>query len=193
MMHDRLPLFLQSSGHVGQREAGEIATHFTRKEFAKHDFFLKEGRVSQGYLLLEEGAMRAFAYDTEGNEVTTGFFTKNQAVFEVSSFFNRVPSKENIQALSDCVGWCLTFEQLNHLFHTIPAFREFGRSVLVKGYAALKDRMLSTITETAEERYAHLLETKPELFHFAQLRHIASYLGITDSSLSRIRKEFLKK
>jgi CRP-like cAMP-binding protein len=137
--------------------------------------------------------MRAFAYDTNGNEITTNFYSGNQVVFEVSSFFNRSPSKENIQCLTDCEGWCITYEQLNALFHTLPDFREFGRSVLVKGFASLKTRMLSMITETAEERYAQLLKSDPEIFQRAPLKYIASYLGITDTSLSRIRKEFSKK
>jgi CRP-like cAMP-binding protein len=91
------------------------------------------------------------------------------------------------------MGWYITYEQLNMLFHSLPEFRDFGRSVLVKGFAALKTRVLSMITETAEERYAHLLETNPEVFQYAPLKNIASYLGVTDSSLSRIRKEFTKK
>ena len=85
------------------------------------------------------------------------------------------------------------WEQLNMLFHSLPEFREFGRSILVKGFTALKNRMLSMITETAEERYAHLLQNKPEIFQHAPLKTIASYLGITDTSLSRIRKELAKK
>jgi len=82
---------------------------------------------------------------------------------------------------------------LNKLFHELYEFREFGRHILVKGFAALKSRMLSMITETAEERYAGLLKTNPEIFQHAPLKTIASYLGITDTSLSRIRKEFSKK
>jgi CRP-like cAMP-binding protein len=137
--------------------------------------------------------MRGFAHDTDGNEVTTSFFSANQVVFEVSSFFNRVPSKENIQAIEDCYGWFITYDQLNHLFHSLPEFRDFGRSILVKGFAALKARMLSMITETAEERYDALIKSNPEIFQHAALKHIASYLGITDTSLSRIRKEYSKK
>jgi hypothetical protein len=88
-------------------------------------------------------------YDTEGNDVTTGFYSDNQVVFEVSSFFNRTISKENIQALADSEGWYISYEQLNMLFHSLPEFRDFGRSILVKGFAALKNRVLSMITETA--------------------------------------------
>jgi len=65
--------------------------------------------------------------------------------------------------------------------------------VLVRGYAALKDRILSHITDTAEKRYEYLLEQAPEIFRDAPLKAIASYLGITDTSLSRIRKELARK
>jgi len=116
-----------------------------------------------------------------------------QMVFEVSSFFKRGKSKENIQALSECEGWFITFAQLNKLFHSIPEFRDFGRSILVQGFSELKSRMLSMITETAEQRYIELLKSNPDIFQHAPLKNIASFLGITDTSLSRIRKEFAKK
>ena len=116
-----------------------------------------------------------------------------QVTFEVSSFFDRTVSKENIQCLTDCKGWQLNYEQLNGLFHTLPKFRTFGRALLVQGFTTLKTRMLSMITEPAEERYLQILKTNPEIFRHAPLKHIASYLGITDTSLSRIRKESMKK
>jgi CRP-like cAMP-binding protein len=142
---------------------------------------------------LENGFMRAFAYDTAGNDITTNFYEGSQVVFEVSSFFNRTKSQENIQAITDCEGWVITYEELNYLFHALPEFREFGRHLLVKGFALLKTRMLSMITETAEERYKRLLNHNAEIFQYAPLKYIASYLGVTDTSLSRIRKEFSKK
>ena len=185
--------FFLSTNLVSRLKAEEIADHFILKEIPKNDFFLKEGRISDDYLFLEQGFMRAFAFDTEGNDITTNFYSDKQVVFEVSSFFNRTISKENIQALTDCQGWSVSYQQLNSLFHSLQEFREFGRHILVKGFAALKTRMLSTITETAEERYAALLKHNPEIFQHAPLKNIASYLGITDTSLSRIRKEFAKK
>ena len=154
---------------------------------------LKEGRISDEYFFLETGFIRAFANDIEGNDVTTNFYSATQVVFEVSSFFNRTVSKENFQAIVDCEGWYITYEQLNKLFHSMHEFRDFGRSILVKGFSSLKTRMLSMITETAEQRYDTLLKINPEIFQHAALKHIASYLGITDTSLSRIRKEYTKK
>jgi CRP-like cAMP-binding protein len=193
MNKEQLIDFFQSGNQIPVVIRQQIADQFHTKIVQKNQFQLIAGKICDEYLLLEKGCMRAFAHDTQGNEITTNFYTPGQVVFEVSSFFNRTRSKENIQALSDCEGRFITFQQLNELFHAIPEFREFGRSILVKGFAELKTRMLSMITETAEERYARLVKTNPEIFQHATLKNIASYLGITDTSLSRIRKEFSKK
>ena len=193
MNNPALIQFLQSTRLVSSGTAEEIAREFTPRTISKHDFFLREDSICNEYFFLEKGFMRAFAHDTDGNDVTTNFYSDRQVVFEVSSFFNRTRSKENIQAIEDCSGWYITYEQLNHLFHSLPEFREFGRSILVKGFTGLKTRMLAMITETAEQRYDTLLKANPEIFQHAALKHIASYLGITDTSLSRIRKEFSKK
>ena len=185
--------FIQNSNLVSLRTAEDIAVTFEERTLQRNEFLLTEGKICDEYFFLAKGFMRAFAHDTAGNDVTTNFCSDNQVVFEVSSFFNRTRSKENIQALQDCIGWSITYQQLNDLFHSLPEFRELGRSVLVKGFSALKTRMLSHITETAEQRYDALLKTNPEIFQQAALKHIASYLGITDTSLSRIRKDFAKK
>ena len=171
--------------------ANQIAGNFRLKEFVKGDF--NEGKINNEYLFLENGYMRAFLLDTEGNEVTVNFYSPKSGVFEVSSFFQRVIAQENIQALTEAKGWVITFEELDNLFHSIPEFREFGRAILVKGFITLKMRTLSMINKTAEQRYASLLNSNPDLFQNAPLKFIASYLGLTDTSLSRIRKEFSKK
>ena len=193
MSSQKLIQFFKNSNLVSAKAAEDIANTFSPKEITKNSFLLKEGRVSDEYFFLENGFIRAFANDIEGNDVTTNFYSNCQVVFEVSSFFNRTASKENFQAIVDCEGWYITYEQLNTLFHSMHEFRDFGRSILVKGFSSLKIRMLSMITETAEQRYDTLLRTNPEIFQQAALKHIASYLGITDTSLSRIRKEYTKK
>lgn len=192
-MSNGLITFIHNSGLVSLAGAEDIAAHFREKSLDRNEYFLKAGQVSNEYLFVEEGFLRAFAYDVNGNDVTTAFYSGNHVVFEVSSYFERVPSKENIQALQPTRGLYITYEELNNLFHSLPEFRNFGRSILVKGFAALKKRMLSVITETAEERYMNLLKANPEILQNAPLKNIASYLGITDTSLSRIRKEIAVK
>jgi CRP-like cAMP-binding protein len=184
---------LKKTSQVSSSLVSAIVDRYQHKLISRGEFQLEAGRVANEYLYLEKGYMRSFVYSTEGDEVTTNFHLPGQMVFEVSSFFNRTRSKEHIQALTDCEGWFLTYEALNGLFHELPEFREFGRSMLVKGFSDLKIRMLSMITETAEERYEQLLQNQPEIFQHASLKNIASYLGITDTSLSRIRKELSKR
>ncbi|MDO7886139.1 Crp/Fnr family transcriptional regulator [Hymenobacter cheonanensis] len=193
MTQEKLVLFLQRTAHLTAGQALAIAAEFEPVRLRKHDFLLQAGTVSDDYLFLEAGLLRAFAYDPAGHDVTTGFYAPGEVVFEVASFFQRTPSLEYMQALADCTGWRLTFAQLNALFHARPEFREFGRAVLVRGFAALKTRMLATITEPAAARYEHLLRASPEVGQHAPLKHIASYLGITDTSLSRLRKALVQK
>jgi CRP-like cAMP-binding protein len=175
-----------------QQQAETIAGHFQEKEFSKNDLLLKEGKVCNDYYFFEEGFARAYTFNLQGDEVTTAFYSPRGVVCELFSFFKRIPSGESIQALTDCKTWHLNFEQLQEVFHNMLLFREFGRTILVTAYADLKRRMLSSLHQTAEERYAYLIQTNPDIFQHVPLKQIASYLGITDTSLSRIRKEFSK-
>src|SRR5215510_9237972 len=130
MSSQKLIQFFKSSNLVSQKAAEEIAAVFSPKEVKRNDFLFKEGKICNDYFFLENGFIRAFAIDTEGNDVTTNFYSSCQVVFEVSSFFNRTISKENYQALVDCEGHYIAYEQLNNLFHSLHEFRDFGRSVL---------------------------------------------------------------
>jgi len=193
MDKENLTSFIRNTFFISPERLEEITSHFKEIYIPRNDFFLRSGNVSNQYLFLDTGFMRGFTMDTEGNEVTTAFFGNRQVVFEVASFFLRIPSQENIQALTASQGWYIDFDKVQHLFHSIPEFREFGRTVLVKGYASFKQRTLSMINLTAEKRYEQLMQTNPEVFQNAPLKHIASYLGITDTSLSRIRKELSQR
>lgn len=192
---DKEPLiqFIQQHVPATRQTVEMIAGHFDERLLAKNEYLLKAGRVSNEYFFLADGFVRAFTLDADGQEVTTNFFGKNRAVFEVSSLFMRTVSTETIQALTDSTAFVIEFGTLNTLFHSLPEFREFGRAMLVKEFAAFKQRTLWLINKRAEERYADLIETNGDLFQYAPLKYIASYLGITDTSLSRIRREFARK
>jgi CRP-like cAMP-binding protein len=168
-----------------------IAQQFDEINLFKNEYLLKQGKVSD-YYYLAEGFVRAFTFDTNGNEITTYFYPQGRVAFEAASFFLRQPSTENLQAITTCKVYTTSFEKLNLLFHSVPEFREFARAMLVKEFVAYKQRTLSMINKSAEDRYSDLLSNNREVFQYAQLKHIASYLGITDTSLSRIRKEFTK-
>lgn len=174
-------------------KAEQLAEKFKAGKIARNEYLLKEGTVCNKSHFIDEGFMRAYIFDLEGNEVTTAFYSKRMFANDLSSFFKRTPSKEYIQALTDCETWYITYEDMQSSFHTIPEFREFGRLNIINHYGMLKQRMLSMLQETAEQRYSDLIKSSPEIFQNAPLKYIASYLGITDTSLSRIRKEFIKK
>jgi CRP-like cAMP-binding protein len=169
-----------------------IAEQFEEKIFQKDDYLLKEGKVS-GYFFLSEGFLRVFTFDTDGNEVTTYFYSSNRVVFDAASFFLKLPSTENIQAMTECKVYVTNFEKLNQLYHTVAAFREFGRQMIVQEFVEYKQRTLAMINQSAEKRYLKLIETNKDVFQFAHLSHIASYLGISERTLNRIRQNFTKK
>ena len=191
MSKQPLIAFFQKNSDMSLQAIINITNHFEDWRFLKNEFFLREGKVSD-LLYLAEGLMRAYTFDLKGNEVTTNFFAKGRQVFDHASFFLQTPSEENIQAITDCIGYSITFEKMNTIFHSIPEFREYGRGMLVKELVSYKKRTLAVINKSAEQRYEDLIKDDKEIFQSAQLKHIASYLGVTNSSLSRIRREFSK-
>ncbi len=168
-----------------------IKSHHKIK-FKKGDFFLQQEQISDGYLILESGLMRSFVYNFNENDITTNFFSNDEIVIEVSSLFQRIKTKENIEALTDCVCWKIDFDVFQLLYHSIPNFSEWGRAWMSNELFNFKQRSVSIITDSATDRYKTLVQQKPQVILNAPLKHIATYLGVTNSSLSRIRKEISK-
>lgn len=165
-----------------------IAAH-QKISYKKGDYILEKGEVSDSYLILESGLMRSFARDYHGNDITTDFFSNHEIVIEVLSLFQRVPTQENIQALTDCECWKIDFNRFQELFHSIGGFSEWGRWWMTSRLFHFKQRSLEIVTISAKDRYLQLLKEKPQIVLHSPLKYIASYLGITDTSFSRIRKE----
>jgi CRP-like cAMP-binding protein len=193
MEKEKLIQYLQGMLPMPTEKAEQIASYYHLKTFVKNDFLTREGKVCRQSFFVEEGFFRSFVTDVEGNEVTLDFYGKDGFANDFLSFFKQMPATENIQALTECTTWATTYEDLQICFHTIPEFREFGRLLLVTNYGRLRARMLGMIQLTAEQRYMKLIEYEPDIFQNAPLKMIATYLGITDTSLSRIRKDLSKK
>ena len=185
--------FIQLMLPMSQGRAAQVAARFDPVETGKGTLLLKAGAVCNASHFVEKGIIRSYTYDLEGNEVTTAFFPPNTYCSDLLSFFKRTPAKEYIQAITDCETWAISYEDMQESFHTIPEFREFGRLNIVSQYSLLKERMLSNLQQPAEKRYADLINAYPEILRQVPLKYIASYLGIADTSLSRIRKEALKR
>ena len=164
-----------------------ILTQFEEINFHKNEYLIERGKVASFYYFLETGFLRSFTINTEGNDITTKFFSKNDIVIDWHSYFLKKPSKESIQALTKGKCWKISFNNFMKLF-TIEAFREVGRTRLINNYFELKHHSISIIADEAKDRYLNLLKEKPSIIQNVPLKHIATYLGITDTSLSRIRK-----
>ena len=174
-----------------EEELTLILDQFTLVEFKKNDFLIEMGKNSSYYYFLEEGFLRSYTIDLDGNDITSKFFGPKDIVIDWYSYFLKKPSKEPIQALTSGQCWKIRFSDFMKLFH-IEAFREVGRTRLVQNYFELKNHSISVIADHAKDRYLNLLNEKPELVHNVPLKHLATYLGITDTSLSRIRNEVAK-
>lgn len=185
--------FIQSILPMPDEKAILITNYFQLKPYKKNEYIIYEGNISNESHFIESGFLRSYAIDTDTNEITTEFYGKNMFANDFLSFFKRIPATENIQAMTDCVTWTISYDDLQICFHTMPDFREFGRMLLITNYARLKERMLGMIKLTAEQRYEKLLRFHPEIFQNAPLKTIATYIGVTDTSLSRIRKEIVHK
>lgn len=172
-------------------ELAEIFQAHERVTFHKGEYILREGKTANEYFILEKGLARSFVNDFNGNEVTTNFFSENEIIIEVSSLFQRIPTQENMVCITDCECWKLSFEAFQDLFHRIPNLREWGRAWMSQQLFLYKQRSVEMFTLSATKRYLNLLEQKPEVIRYAPLKQIASYLGVTDTSLSRIRKELV--
>jgi CRP-like cAMP-binding protein len=184
--------YLQKVLPMSNEKAEQIASTLQYKFVPKGTFLIEEGKICDTSHFIAEGYARMYTNDMDGNDITTMIFSNAMFANDFYSFFKRIPALESIVTMSDCETFYISFEDLQHNFHTIPEFREFGRMMLINGSFALKQRMLSMIKQTGEQRYANLMETKPDVFQHIPLKNIASYLGITDTSLSRIRRDFMK-
>lgn len=169
-----------------------IAQAHKKVELPKGSYIFKEGETANEYYLLEKGIVRAFVLDYNNNEITTELFTDNEIVIVPASLFQRQPSQETVQTITDCVLWKIDFQDFQNLFTSYPGFSEWGRLWFTFQLFSLKQKSLDIVTQTASNRHLKLLKDKPQLVQNTPLKHIASYLGITDTSLSRIRKEVLK-
>jgi len=165
-----------------------IGAH-TKVEFRKNDTILKEGKISNEYYVIKKGLFRSYVIDYKGHEITTEFFGPNDILIEVASLFLQIPSKEYIQALTDCEVYKIDFNNFQNLYSTIPGFTEWGRSWMSHQLFMAKHRAVTMHTQSASQRYLSVVQEKPQIIKEVPLKYIASYLGITDTSLSRIRKE----
>lgn len=174
---------------VSTEKAQQLTAVFEPMFMNKNSLLITENKPNTETYFMESGIIRSYVHNQEGHEVTTEIFVAPCFVNDFLAFFKQQPASETFQCLTECHIWKASFEQIQTVFHASPEFREFGRLMLVTNYAQLHQRTMGLIKDTAEQRYLRLMQRHPNVFQYVPLKFIASYLGVTDTSLSRIRKE----
>ncbi len=182
---------IYNTPYIIENDYKKIASAHSKINVEQGTILFEEGKIANEYYIIEKGLFRSFVYDYNGNEVTTEFYCSKEILIESFSLFDRSPSMENFQALSNGSVWKIEYQIFQQLLGKIEGFREWGRAWATKHLYNMKNRSLKMLTMNATDRYLNLLKERPQIIQQAPLKHIASYLGITDTSLSRIRKEIV--
>lgn len=190
-----LPFFqnIYNSPSLTRKDLERIAKAHVPVRFNKGGLIWRKGLFTNEYYLVEKGLFRSSVLDYKGRDITTSFIGENEIIIEASSLFQRIPIQENVEALTDALLWKIDFGDFQGLYHDIDAFNEWGRGWMSNQLFACKQRSVDMLTLSATERYLRLMKQRPDIFSLAPLKHVASYLGVTDTSLSRIRKEIVTK
>jgi len=168
-------------------QLSKIVNHFEFCIYHKNQYLLKEGEICDFWGFIQHGLIRSYSLKDDGEEYTIGCIYEGSFISESLSFIKRIPSSVNIHALEDTTLIFISFEKLQQLFLKYPEFESFARKLYEDRLASIKSRLLFRIQLNATDRYCYLLKIQPELIKRVPLKYIASYLGITDSTLSRIR------
>src|ERR1700742_3973452 len=191
-MADFIPLFdyieRKSSVTLSEDERNLIISKLKPKKLRKKQYFLQEGNVCKYMGFIVKGATRMFAVDEKGHEHILHFGLEEWWVGDYESFHLRTSSKYYVEALEDIDMILITNEQLHDLAKTVPAIAAMLESLNRGATIANNKRMHAAISLTAEERYEDLARTYPHFFQRFPQNMLASYLGISPETLSRISK-----
>lgn len=164
----------------------EILADFDKEELPAKTLLTEEGKMSRKFYYLEKGVARGWL-NNDGKEVTFQFLFEDNFVSSWESLFHNSSSIYNIETIEPSVVYSTSIEEFRQKMELNPKIKEFYYSYLQERLLKYQKLFISRIKDTAEERYAELLKQSPEIFRRVPQYYIASYLGITSVSLSRIR------
>ena len=163
------------------------------KKLRKRQYLLQAGDVCRSLAFISKGCLRYYSLDDSGREHILRFGIEGWWMADVESFKAQKPTNSNIDALEDSELLLMSYESWNKLSLTVQSWEQYIREILAEDYNAAISRISDFMGASAEERYLHFLAIYPDLFQRVPLHQIASYLGITPQSLSRIRKELTER
>lgn len=185
---EKLLSYLKSVRPMSEALAHHLASIIETKAVPKKEFLLRKGRVCNHIYFVESGLLRCY-YELHDADVTSWLMKEGNVIIAVRSFFNQTPSLETIQALEETVLHGISFAQLQDTYERFPEFNYHGRVLSQRYYELCDERLYALRMQRAQERYEYLMATQPALFARVPAKYIASYLGITNETLSRIRAQ----
>ncbi len=156
--------------------------------FQKKELLLKKGQVENFLSFVEKGTLRMYFPKAE-NDLTFGFVFLHQFISAYDSFLTQTPCNYQIEALTETIVWRISHADLNNIYTNTKIGNEIGRKNGERLFLIKSSRELSLLDLTAKERYDKLFSERPQLIKEIPLKYIASYIGITPQSLSRIRSQ----
>ncbi|KAF2510648.1 Crp/Fnr family transcriptional regulator [Flavobacterium zhairuonense] len=166
-----------------------IRSFFVEEKFRKNEFIIQEHKICDKIYFISSGAVRRFCFEND-EEVTKWIYTDNQFVTSMSSFFDQKPSFEIFQACEETVAYSLTYSD-EQLLLEYPLFLKFHLNQLRHYLSKINEFHHLFRVMTAEKKYLFLLEFFPQIIQKAKLKHIASLIGVSQETLSRIRASII--
>ena len=176
-----------------EEEQETIKSFFSPKKLRKKQYLLQEGDVCKYMAFVEKGLLRSYNVDDKGNEHMIQFAWDGWWISDTYSFLSGEPAAYNIDAIEDAELLLISLPLFEEMTLKVPKMERYFRILFQNNIVSKERRLLSSITYSAEEKYLKLSETNPELIQRIPQNLIASYLGITPETLSRIRKHLLRR
>ena len=185
---DKLKKHFRKSITLTDDEAELISDYFTITELKKKEILLFAGEQSSHMRFISEGCLRSYYMDGEAKEHIIQFGIEDWWINDLYSYLTNTPSKQFIQAIDNSVVLQIHKDKLNELYDNIPAIERFFRFKFENAYVSLQERMITTMSRTAEERYIDFRSKYRAIEQRVPQYMVASYLGITPEFLSKLRK-----
>lgn len=177
---------------INEKEFNYFTSLFVPKKLRKRQYFLQEGDVCKYQAFVEKGIMRSYTIDEKGSEHILQFASEGWWMADLSSYLTGEPSILNMDALEDVELLLVTKASWEQAMKEIPALEHYFRVILQNHLVATQKRLLQSLAETTEEKYNRFLITYPECVQRVPQHMIASYLGVTRETLSRVRKQLIQ-
>ncbi len=172
---------------IDEADLETIVSNFKEVKIVKDKFALKQGNIATHFFFVKSGGLRVY-FDHNDQQITSWIALENEFFTDLSSQKAQVPSKFNMQAIEDTILVTIHSDKMEQLYQQFPIWQAFGRLIWEANYRNLLEGVISFQTLSAEERYLSAM-TETTLLQRVPLKYLASYLGITQTSLSRLRKK----